>query len=50
MKSVIICDMEGLILKMNNQAEKIFGYNSKELINIKEFRFFLQVRLFYKMF
>ena len=40
MKSVIICDMEGLILKMNNQAEKIFGYNSKELINIKRVSIF----------
>ena len=40
MKSVIICDMEGLILKINNQAEKIFGYNSKELINIKRVSIF----------
>ena len=32
--------MEGLILKMNNQAEKIFGYNSKELINIKRVSIF----------
>ena len=40
MKSVIICDMEGLILKMNNHAEKIFGYNSEELINIKRVSIF----------
>jgi len=32
MKSVITCDMEGIILTMNTGAEKIFGYQKDELI------------------
>ena len=32
MKSVITCDMEGVILTMNTAAEKIFGYQKDELI------------------
>ena len=35
MKSVIICDMEGLITNMNEGAEKVFGYTSDELVGIK---------------
>ena len=31
MKSIITCDMEGIILTMNS-AEKIFGYQKHELI------------------
>ena len=40
MKSVIICDMEGLILKMNNGAEKVFGYKPDELIGKKRVSIF----------
>ena len=32
MKSIITCDMEGIIKTMNNAAEEIFGYNKSELI------------------
>ena len=32
MKSIITCDMEGIILTMNSGAEKIFGYQKEELI------------------
>ena len=32
MKSIITCDMEGIILTMNSGAEKIFGYQKHELI------------------
>ena len=32
MKSIITCDMEGIILTMNTGAEKIFGYKKNELI------------------
>ena len=32
MKSIITCDMEGVIKSMNNGAEKIFGYKKDELI------------------
>ena len=28
MKSIITCDMEGIILTMNTGAEKIFGYKN----------------------
>ena len=35
MKSVITCDMEGRILTMNDDAEKIFGYKKRELIGKK---------------
>ena len=40
MKSVIICDMEGLITNMNEGAEKVFGYPSKELVAIKRVSIF----------
>ncbi len=40
MKSVIICDMEGLILKMNDGAKKIFGYDPEELIGKKRVSIF----------
>ena len=32
MKSIITCDMEGIILTMNTGSEKIFGYQKNELI------------------
>ena len=32
MKSIITCDMEGVIQSMNHGAELIFGYNKNELI------------------
>ena len=32
MKSIITCDMEGIILTMNTGAEKIFGYQKHELV------------------
>lgn len=35
MKSVIICDMEGIILQMNDGASEVFGYDPKDLIGIK---------------
>ena len=40
MKSVIICDMEGLILNMNDGAVKMFGYPSDELVGIKRVSIF----------
>ena len=40
MKSVIICDMEGLITNMNEGAEKVFGYPSNELVGIKRVSIF----------
>ena len=40
MKSVIICDMEGLITNMNEGAEKVFGYPSVELVGIKRVSIF----------
>jgi len=40
MKSVIICDMEGLITNMNEGAEKVFGYPSEELVGIKRVSIF----------
>ena len=40
MKSVIICDMEGLITNMNEGAEKVFGYTSDELVGIKRVSIF----------
>jgi len=40
MKSVIICDMEGLITNMNEGAEKVFGYTSNELVGIKRVSIF----------
>ena len=35
MKSVIICDMEGIILTLNKGAEEMFGYSSLELVGKK---------------
>ena len=40
MKSVITCDMEGVIETMNNDAEKIFGYTKEELIGKKRVSLF----------
>ena len=40
MKSVIICDMEGLITNLNDGAIKMFGYPSKELVGIKRVSIF----------
>ena len=40
MKSVIICDMEGLITNLNDGAVKMFGYPSKELVGIKRVSIF----------
>ena len=39
-KSTITCDMEGVILTMNNAAEEIFGYNKDELIGKKRVSIF----------
>ncbi len=40
MKSVITCDMEGVIETMNEDAEKIFGYKKEELIGKKRVSLF----------
>ncbi|MDG2475936.1 MAG: UbiA family prenyltransferase [Flavobacteriaceae bacterium] len=40
MKSVIICDMEGLITNLNDGAEKMFGYDSKDIVGIKRVSLF----------
>ena len=40
MKSVIICDMEGLITNLNDGASKMFGYNPKDLVGIKRVSIF----------
>ena len=40
MKSVITCDMEGVIETMNADAEQIFGYNKEELIGKKRVSLF----------
>ncbi len=40
MKSVIICDMEGLITNLNEGASKMFGYDPKELVGIKRVSIF----------
>ncbi|MAQ32097.1 MAG: hypothetical protein CMD26_05165 [Flavobacteriales bacterium] len=40
MKSTITCDMEGVILTMNSDAEKIFGYKKDELIGKKRVSLF----------
>ena len=40
MKSVIICDMEGLITNLNDGATKMFGYNPKDLVGIKRVSIF----------
>ena len=40
MKSVIICDMEGVIENLNKDAEKLFGYQNSELIGKKRVSIF----------
>ena len=40
MKSVIICDMEGLITNLNAGASEMFGYNPKDLVGIKRVSIF----------
>ena len=40
MKSVIICDMEGVIQEMNKGALDMFGYSKDELIGIKRVSIF----------
>ncbi len=40
MKSVIICDMEGVILEMNKGALDMFGYSKEELVGIKRVSIF----------
>ncbi|MFL2628147.1 MAG: PAS domain-containing protein, partial [Candidatus Marisimplicoccus sp.] len=40
MKSVIICDMEGLITNLNDGASQMFGYDPKELVDIKRVSIF----------
>lgn len=40
MKSVIICDMEGLITNLNDGAIQMFGYDSKELVGVKRVSIF----------
>ena len=40
MKSVIICDMEGVIQEMNNGALEMFGYSKNELVGIKRVSIF----------
>ena len=40
MKSVIICDMEGVIQEINKGALDMFGYSKEELIGIKRVSIF----------
>lgn len=40
MKSVITCDMEGIIETMNSDAEQIFGYTTDEIIGKKRVSLF----------
>ena len=40
MKSIITCDMEGIILTMNTGAEKIFGYQKRINWKTKSFIIF----------
>ena len=40
MKSVIICNMEGVIQEMNNGALEMFGYSKDELVGIKRVSIF----------
>ena len=40
MKSVIICDMEGVISEMNKGALDMFGYKKEELVGIKRVSIF----------
>ena len=45
MKSVIICDMEGVIQEMNKGALEMFGYTKKELIGKKRVTIFSPVEI-----
>lgn len=40
MKSVIICDMEGVIETINSDGEKLFGYSKEELVGKKRVSLF----------
>ena len=40
MKSVITCDLEGVIETINSDGEKIFGYSKEELIGKKRVSLF----------
>ena len=40
MKSVIICDMEGVIQNLNKGAEEMFGYSNLELVGKKRVSIF----------
>ena len=48
MKSVITCDMEGRVLTMNDDAEKVFGYKKSEIIGKKRVSIFLCLDLKFK--
>ena len=51
MKSVIICDMEGVIQEMNKGALDMFGYSKDELSwNKKGFYFFRSRHSYSKCF
>ena len=39
MKSVIICDMEGVIETINTDGEKLFGYNNGSEWGVSHYRF-----------
>ena len=40
MKSIIICDMEGVIERINADGEKLFGYKKEELVGKKRVSLF----------
>ena len=40
MKSIIICDMEGVIERINTDGEKLFGYKKEELVGKKRVSLF----------
>ena len=40
MKSIIICDMEGVIERINEDGEKLFGYKKEELVGKKRVSLF----------
>ena len=40
MKSVITCDMEGVIETINPDGEKLFGYSKEELVGKKRVSLF----------
>ena len=40
MKSVITCDMEGVIETINPDGEKLFGYSKEELVGQKRVSLF----------